>query len=523
MRRARLLFPIILMLGMIVSVIVLRSPYAPRVEPVREIEEIWAVEDARQESEGPLVTRLEYNGVPLAYEKNENTFYCSLGIENGEEWPEIRLTAPDSEDVSVCFVDDYAYDWCSDAIAEGYSYELMAYTDTEYYYFNIVFTGLPIVQIDTKEEIGIQETRCAVGVLTADGAAQGQALVHTRGAASSRFGGKKSYKIEFVRDMQGGGSVYLDVPLLGTEDDLLLLSCVMDDTLMRDKLSWTMYASLADEAQPFGARRCEYVELLVGGEYAGVYLMMSPVEYAQELAKQSASAPTRDSVYRTLHMLSIGERPYMGNLAQKESGYELFYSPTGQTDFTPLEMYMELEQIEEDKAFIEAALACLDLDSILRQYLFVQAGGLSDNVYNNMYIWAHQTAEGVKYRFAPWDMDLSWGCNKDPETGEVYFWTHGFAVAERLIALDAGGIVHEKFTALWRQMREDMFNVETVQVLISDFERQLNNSGAYMRNAVRWEKANDYADGYEIVEFANEWFMRLDDMFAAYGYESRKN
>ena len=34
------------------------SAYRPVVGPVREIEEIWAIEDEREESEEPLVTRL---------------------------------------------------------------------------------------------------------------------------------------------------------------------------------------------------------------------------------------------------------------------------------------------------------------------------------------------------------------------------------------------------------------------------------------------------------------------------------
>ena len=68
------------------------STYRPVVEPVREIEEIWALEDAREESEEPLVTRLFCNGIPMAYDAENNVFYGSLGLENGEEWPKIKLT-----------------------------------------------------------------------------------------------------------------------------------------------------------------------------------------------------------------------------------------------------------------------------------------------------------------------------------------------------------------------------------------------------------------------------------------------
>ena len=152
------------------------------IEPIMELEDAWAVEDTRTESEAPLVTALENFGVPLAYDKNENTFYCSLGLKNGEEWPELKLTAPDASGVSICFSDDYTYDYCADAIAEGYSYELMAYTDTEYSYFYIVFTGLPVVSIRTQEEITLEEGHARFAIGSVDqGSLSCEGLVRLRG------------------------------------------------------------------------------------------------------------------------------------------------------------------------------------------------------------------------------------------------------------------------------------------------------------------------------------------------------
>ena len=38
------------------------------------------------------MTRLFCNGAEAAYDAESNTFYCTLGLENGEEWPKIKLT-----------------------------------------------------------------------------------------------------------------------------------------------------------------------------------------------------------------------------------------------------------------------------------------------------------------------------------------------------------------------------------------------------------------------------------------------
>ena len=153
MKRGRLLLAMAALACVIAAVLRYGSPYAPVVEPVKDIEEIWAIEDARVESEKPLVTALENRGVPLAYDAESNTFYCTLGLDHGDQWPDIHLTAPEAKGVELVFVDDYSYDWCADAIRDGYEYQIMAYTDTEFFYSYIVFTGLPIVCLNTDEMI----------------------------------------------------------------------------------------------------------------------------------------------------------------------------------------------------------------------------------------------------------------------------------------------------------------------------------------------------------------------------------
>lgn len=208
MNRTKLMLWMLAMLALLAGVVVLCSPYAPPVEGTTEIETIWEIEDARQESDAPLVTAMQNNSVPLAYDAAENTFYCTLGMETGEDWENINLTVSDAPQVSVCFVDDYTYDSCADAIAQGIAYELMAYTDTQYSYFQIVFTGLPIVQLDAQEEIGTIDCMGSISVSTMDASANNPILAHTRGAGSATVSDKKSYTVQMVRRESAGKSMW---------------------------------------------------------------------------------------------------------------------------------------------------------------------------------------------------------------------------------------------------------------------------------------------------------------------------
>ena len=517
MKKARLLLLIAALLIMLAATVYYGSSYAPVVEPVMEIEEIWAIEDARQESEAPMVKALANHGALLGYDEAENTFYCPIGLETGDEWPEIHLTAPGAEGVSLVFVDDYSYDWCSDALRDGYAYQIMAYTDTEFSYAQIVFTGLPIVTMRTGAEIGYEDVKASVSFCAPGSGMQSGAVTHLRGAGS-RLSEKKSYKIDFVHGTKDSAA-FVDVPGLGTADDVILLAGVMDNSLMRDRLSWDIYAMIADEDEPYGPRKTQYVELFINDSYMGLYLMMEPVDDGDELVKAHANAPSTDSVYRTAQIDYAGERAYVVNSMRDGSIYELYHAPAQGHEFDALMPYLTLEKLPEgseyDAEFERLVMEHIDLDSMLRYYLLVQGGGMSDNVYNNMYVIANRENGKIVYRFAPWDMDLTWGRFKDGESGDFYHELFSFETAQRMIDIDAGGVTRQKLAEMWTQMRETAFNEENVQTLVDGYVAELDASGAYVRDAMRWRGDAYFADGSEILAFASEHFPLLDACFLA--------
>ena len=158
----------------------------------------------------------------------------------------------------------------------------------------------------------------------------------------------------------------------------------------------------------------------------------------------------------------------------------------------------------------------IDLESLLRYDLFVQAGGMSDNVFNNMYVIAQRENGRLTYRFAPWDMDLTWGRFKDGESGEFYHGLFSFDVAQRMIDIDAGGVTRRMLADMWAQMRESVFREDVIGRLVDGYTQELDASGAYTRDALRWRGEACAADGDEIVSFAGEHFAALDAIFAAY-------
>ena len=492
------------------------SAYRPVVEPVREIEEIWAIEDEREESEEPLVTRLFCNGAEAAYDAESNTFYCTLGLENGEEWPEIELATAKNVGggLTLCFVDDYAYDACADAIRDGYAYQIVAYTDETYSYSDVVFTGLPIFSLHTAEEITTEDTLAALNLAFGNGERlEANARAHLRGNASLVRLDKHSYKVEFTRTEDGKKKIPLDVPGLGQTDEIILLAMGFDPNMVRDRLSWSMIERIWPKDEAFAPVGREYVEVFVNDAYQGAYLMMVPFDRRAEIEKAGAGSAQRDSLYRSVIAAVDKGRPI-------DEGYELFIAPDAENPFAGLQTYLRLDDGEmDDETFCREAAAHIDVPSLMRYTLLVQGMALCDNIFNNMYVWAHETAAGVVYRFIPWDMDLSW----EKEPGAYWDCWMIDALACRVIELDVSG-ARAELAAQWRQMSEAGFTIDTVREELALYQHELTDSGAFLRDAERWGKEQDEMDVSQIeavAEYRFELLCRLTQAIGETGEEFR--
>ena len=487
------------------------SPYTAMVQPLPEIERIWEIEDTHELSEEPLLTALEWNGMPLVQEKRTGVFYCPIGLGYGEEWPELKLHIPGDPGTDACFADDYTWDACGTAVAEGTAYNLLAWTKEKYCYQQIVFTGMPILSLTTgQEEIGREDVPAEAVWASPSGGLASHARIHRRGAstmASSRP--KHGYRVEFTRKADGKKKIVQDVPGLGELHSIVLLPLFHDKWLVREKLSWEIWNQLSSPDEPFGARRLSYCEVFLDGDYRGVYLALEPFKVSDELAKKDGARGLEDSVYRTAALTFINDRKHTKHPLRPNAAYELYYAPPGGEEFAALSTYIALITEKEDEVFAQNVLRYVDVDDLLRLDLFVQAGGMTDNIFNNMYIWADHSDGKLTYRFGPWDLDMSWGLKKD-EIGEDYEYWMYFPLLDQMLDLDTGGI-RTRLVERWQAYSEGPLGLENIRSIAERCAGELNDSGAMARNAERWETEAYTSDVQEILDFA-EWRHKIIDV-----------
>lgn len=472
------------------------APPAP-VQTAADIETIWAIEDAREETEEQLVDSMFCGADEMGYDAESRTFYATLGLDNGDDWPEVALHARGQDGVQVVWVDDYSYDWCAEAIEEGYRYELLAYTDTQYAYIGVVFTGLPIVTLHAEGEIIMdgdvpgRMTLAAAGHEPLDTAI----VVHERGGRNWKPIDKSSYRVEMHTLGLNGKAQRREAGLLGMKSDSewLLLSNAQDESAVRNRIAYSMWADWHADEPALMCMDSEFVEVFEGDEYMGIYQLMERVKPEEEIAAVGGSTRT-DCVLRGIVPANLSDKP-VWNLVDEGLFFclEYRYGANGNAErvFELAEDYVTLSRSGDkrldDEAFAALALERVDIEDMMNYILFYHACTLRDNSTNNIYLYIMREDDGrYVYRHAPWDMDTGLWVRKDFDPHNSLRWPDmSMVLPTRMLDLNVGNC-REMIWQLWNEKRTGVLSKESFSARIMDTEALINASGAYLRESQKW-------------------------------------
>ena len=473
------------------------SPYVP-VQSMPDIEAIWAIEDARTETDAELVDSMRCSTGEMGYDAESRTFYATLGIENGDEWPEIALSARGAEDVQVVWIDDYSYDWCAEAIREGYRYELLVYTQSQYAYIGVVFTGLPVVTLHAEGEIVMgsdvpgRATVAAAGYEPVDTAM----VVHQRGGGWFKAIDKWSYRLEFHGIGSNGKDEKKMLSVLGMESDSdwLLLANAQDNTAVRNKLAWDLWNKWHPDGQGLMLLDSELVEIFVNDEYKGIYQLMQRVQEEKEIMRFGGNVST-DSVVRIVSKINPTKKPHIDYADEDwKCRLEYRYEPSGddQRLFALTEDYVTLSRRSEelkldDEAFEKLTLERVDIRNMMSYILFYHACTLRDHISNNIYIYIMRSEDGRDvYCHAPWDMDTAFWVKPSSVMENMRYWPDlSMTIPARMLELDVGSC-RKIMCELWNEKRSSVLSQDAMYRLFMDMEAFINASGAYLRESEKW-------------------------------------
>ncbi|MFZ4620074.1 MAG: CotH kinase family protein [Bacteroidota bacterium] len=358
----------------------------------------------------------------------------------------------------------------------------------------------------------------------------GKIGIEIRGSSSQMFP-KKQYGLE-TRDSLGGE---LDVSFFGMplESDWILSAPYNDKSLMRDALTYSLSNSIGRYAS-----RTRYCELVLNGEYMGVYILMEKLKRDKgrvNISKVDTAAVSGDGLSGG-YIIKIDKLSGSGN-----DGWISNYPPRPGSPFkiNYLYEYPKMEEITAaerayiisffynfESVFSTSAYAdtvngyakYLDRSSMVDFFLVNELGRNVDGFRLSSFMYKDKDSKNPKMFLGPvWDFNHAYGnsdyydasnisgwqlnwfnTNTAFQTGDMWqppFWW--FKVIEDSLFLQSADL-------RWRSLRKNQLSVARINSFIDSVALHVDE--AQQRNFVRWPILNQYVwpNAYIGGTYANE-------------------
>jgi len=402
-------------------------------------------------------------------------------------------------------------------------------------------SNLPVLVIDTQGEeipdepkidgqLGIIDN--GPGQLNALGdpfnGYNGQIGIELRGSSSLSFD-KKSYGVE-TRLSNGDNN---NVTLLGIpkENDWVLYGPFSDKSLMRNVLSFHIGRSMGRYAP-----RTRWCELLINGEYQGVYVLMEKIKRDNDRVDIARLRPedTEGDELTGGYIFSV-DRDEQGPSSGWDSPYTdaVFYKYQD-PDYDEL-LPVQKNYIRNHFTAFETAMdqnpsaatydQYLDIPSFVDYWIATEIFKHIDNFKLSFYMYKRKDSNGGKIHFGPlWDLNLAYGnfdFAQDPgPEGWSYIWVN-LNILRPFWVLDLSNdpAVQEQINCRWNALRDGPLHTDSLLQFIDDNAALLADAQA--RNFDRWPVLGQYVwpnsfvgNTYEEeVDFLKDWLVeRLDWM-----------
>jgi subtilisin-like proprotein convertase family protein len=378
-------------------------------------------------------------------------------------------------------------------------------------------SNLPIVMFDTYGQIILDEPKIpAVLKIINNGPGarnyindppqfEGNSGVERRGSLSQVFP-KKSYGFE-TWDASGKD---LDTSILGmpSESDWILNASFTDKSLMRNALAYQVWQNMGHYAT-----RYQFVELVINGQYKGIYLFLEKIKRNKNrvnVAKLKPDENAGDSLTGG-YIFKIDKFTGSGG-----SGWTSSYLPSShvynQTIFFQYEYPDELDITPQQKTYIEnyvydfeTALNGENFDDTtigFRKYAvestfidYFIVNEISKNVDSyrvSTFLQKESDRKGGKLRMGPvWDYDLAWHnanfCGGDLYTGWAYKFPcndHNMQVPFWWSRLLEDTLYTTNLKCRWQFLRQNILSNASFDEYIDSIATQLGE--AQLQNFKTW-------------------------------------
>lgn len=426
----------------------------------------------------------------------------------------------------------------------------------------LTFTFLPIVEVNGTNfntsfyqpgSIRVNDPN-AIGVDTII-----QAKYRYRGATASGQA-KKAYAIKLTNTL--GESIDQSFFGLRSDNNWILDAMAIDAGRMRNRVStdlWNDYSVkpyfFEKEPQAINGTRGRFVEVILNGEYAGIYCMTEKLDRKQLKLKkfQEGATPEDPSVIRGVlykssqwsysvlmgHYIDKKEYPYVAasmysNQSETWDSWEMQYPDI--TDGEPIDwkpLYDAVNVVAAEKnlqTFKSSVSTYFDLPVFLDYYLLIELILATDNHGKNMFLHNYNIQSSPKMSASPWDLDGTWGRRWDGSTGYTqdatqdfitFLWRyeHGeHTLYKRLMEYNVDNW-NQKLAERYADLRNSYFKEDSLVARFVNYRNLFLQSGAETREIRRWNGIGAYMNFDNEMSYLKTWIhSRLITLDNAYRY-----
>ncbi len=481
-----------------------------------------------------LEFQLLYQGYEIPYETDSGVYYLPQNSTEMSEWQGGFTLAENSQ--KLYWGEDPMWDDLETAFETSYAFTFYVVSGETYQVGKIIFTTLPIMTLNYTEDFIEEGINCRMDLFDPMGGSEGQYLI-TRSYAHYELRGKTSLsfpKNNYNLTLYQEDGEKNERELLGFErDDQWKLNALYgDSSKIREMISiqlWNEIAQTTDSRYDTGTSQ-KYMELLIDGEYRGLYGLLQKIDYEQlGLNKE------RDVLFKGVNFitggnssmdLSTGVSEYCGvemKPGNREITEELWNSVTDYLDI--IKTYYLSADTDAGSELLTFASERMNLENLLNIELFVQAIHAEDNAYKNQYIAAVEEDTGdYVYWKVPWDLNYSFGdCYCETEETLTIFKSETaekvmkrFMLTETLLEGSNISSFAETLNETWSKLRSTIFSLEHLAELSVQYLEQLTSSGAFFRDSIKWHQGKNEASFKEALEYMEARLTYLDEHYTSY-------
>lgn len=451
-------------------------------------------------------SNLMYEESSIPYIENMNTYIVTQSMENDYWQGRIFSDYPSAR----CYILETNLTK-EEIIASGTALRILIVCDEGYEVENLIISGLPIVSMrahSADEEnfygtVKILENASAgrTGVIDVN---EYSCRYHYRGAASM-LREKKPYKLNLLNSK--GKSKKVSLLGMREDNDWILNPLSAEQSAMREKIAYDLWNQLSD----VNTHDMEYCELIVDGQYRGLYCLQEPVDI-KTYGKPKATSYLY-SVKQFALVADFGQL-FQDNVVETlmENDMRIAEYSIDEYGEDNLELAIELLRCMDanlkGRTYETELSVRFDVETTATHDVLINMIQAIDNTSKNQKLCIYKES-GTEYIItkSPWDLDWS-----------MYHENYAFAIsgpteifADVLFYGDQEEY-NNKRKEIYFMARAQFFNEEWINSVISTYEQQLTQSGAIGRNDALW--GGDFQAGCDALrEFFKVRIPAVDEYY----------